>query len=105
MKFDDLLKELEGGKTFEDICREKHAEMVECIGNVVYDDQDLYDFLEDVGAEISDYGVGYAVIETKDGKTYEVPYEERENRFDPELPDETLLFFDIDRIYDVTECR
>lgn len=35
MKFDDLLKELEGGKTVEDICREKHAEMVECIENVV----------------------------------------------------------------------
>lgn len=105
MRFIDLLKELESGKTFEDICREKHAEMVECIGNVVYDDQDLYDFFEKMGAEIFDYRVGHVVIKTKDGKAYQVPCEERENRFDPESPDETLLFFDIDRIYDVTEYR
>lgn len=88
-----MLNKLSNEKTFEDICRDKDAEMVECIENMVYDDQDLYDFLESLGAEISYYGAGYAVIETKSGRTYAVPCEERENCFDADFPNETVLLF------------
>ena len=104
MTFKKFVEKLENGKkTFEEVYTGMGLEVVECIGNVVYDDQDLFDFLDSLGAEISDYGVGYAVIETDDGRTYEVPYENRENRFDPDYPEETVLFFDGCRVYDVTE--
>lgn len=106
MTFNEFVAKLENGKkTFEEIYTGMGFDAVECIGNEVYDDQDSYDFLEMLGAEVSDYGAGYAVIETNDGKTYELPYEERENRFDPDLPDETVLFFEGNRIYGITNRK
>lgn len=103
MKFEQLLEQL-NRFTFEEIARKYDEDLlVECYGNIVYDDDDLYEFLKELGAEIANYGDGYTVIITNDGKYFEVPYEERENRSGDDLPDETILFFDIDRIYDVTE--
>ena len=111
MKFITLLEELKKGKLFETLCQ-KYSEdtyreptNVECIGNMAYEDEDLYEFLECLGAVIEDSGVGFVVISTDSGRYYEVPYEDRPNRFDNDYPDETVLFFDIDRIYDVTEQR
>lgn len=108
MNFENLLDKLKHF-TFEEIIEKYNKEScegdipVECIDNVVYEDEDLYEFLEEIGAEIYDYGMGYVIITTNEGKYYELPYEERENRFDGELPDETILFFDVNKIYDVTE--
>lgn len=108
MNFENLLDELRNGKTFEEIAtmfyKEKYNEccMVECIKNEVYEDEDLYDFMTSIGAEIEDFGVGYAVISTSDERYYEVPYEVMENRFGNDLPDETILFFETNRIYDIT---
>lgn len=98
MNFNYLLKKLSSGKTFEDICNEIGAEMVECIGNAVYEDEDLYEFLESIGSEIVDYEPDYITIESKDGQAYKVPRFERTNRFDDEYPDETILLFDIRQI-------
>lgn len=108
MKFEQLINKLDK-LTFEEITKKYNglygAEelLVECYGNIVYDDDDLYEFLKELGAEIESYGVGYVVIATDNGKYFEVPYEERENRSGDDLPDETVLFFEEDRIYDVTE--
>lgn len=102
MNFKDFLNQLREGKTVEQITQGNN---VECIGNMVYEDDDLYNFMCSIGAEIEDFGVDYVVISTSDGKYYEVPYEVRENRFDTDLPNETVLFFDVYRIYDVTEDR
>ncbi|WP_288681575.1 hypothetical protein [uncultured Eubacterium sp.] len=108
MKFEQLIKKLDRF-TFEEIAK-KYNDLygteelaVECCNNVVYDDDDLYEFLKELGAEIENYGESYAVIVTDNGKYFEVPYEERENRSGNDLPDETVLFFEADKIYDVTE--
>lgn len=109
MTFDDLLNELRDGRYFEDIAIDYYNEhyneccMVECIGNIVYEDEDLYDFMVSIGAEIDNFCLGFALISTSNGKYYEIPYEEKPNRFGDDLPDETVLLFDINRIYDVTE--
>lgn len=103
MTFENLLEELNKGKTFHDVCNEQNNNMVERFENTVYYDDDLNEFLKQLGAEIEDFGVGYAIINTVDGKVYEVPYEERENRFDITVGNEIVLFFDEKRIYDVTE--
>lgn len=105
MMFKTLIEELGKGKTFEEICSNCGNNNVECVKNEVYEDDDLNEFLQQLGAEIFDYGVGYAVIMTNDGESYELPYEERKNRFDDDLPDETILHFDFDKIYNVTESR
>lgn len=108
MNFENLLDQLKK-TTFEKIMEKYNKESrkedipVECIDNVVFEDDDLYEFLEEIGAEIYDYGVGYVIITTNEGKYYELPYAEIENRFDDELPNETVLFFDVNKIYDVTE--
>ncbi len=109
MNFENLLDKLKHF-TFEEIITEYNIQLykgygipVECIDNVVYEDEDLYEFLEEIGAEIYGYGMGYVIITTNEGKYYELPYAERENRFDDELPNETVLFFDVNKIYDVTE--
>lgn len=105
MTFEKLVNKL-NKFTFEEVVRNLYGTedlLVECYGNIVYDDDDLYEFLKELGAEIINYGDGYTVIVTNDGKYFKVPYEERENRSGDDLPDETILFFDIDRIYDVTE--
>ncbi len=103
MTFELLVEQIENGRTFEQICKEQDYDLVECIENQVYDDEDLYEFLESIGAKIDDYGVDYAVITTINNKVYEVPYKEMENRHGDDLPNETLLFFEPNQIYDVTE--
>ena len=100
MNFKELLEKLNNDETMEDICK---GTDVECVNNYVYDDDDLYDFLKDLGAEIKDFSSGYALISTNDGKYYEIPYEDKPNRFGDDLPDETMLIFNKNRIYDVTE--
>ena len=108
MTFENLLEQLRSN-TFEEIIeeykkeREKDSVLVECIENQVYDDEDLYKFLEELGAELIDYNDGYALIKTNNDKYYEIPYKNFENRFGSDLPNETILFFDVDRIYDVTD--
>lgn len=111
MTFENLLEQLRKN-TFEDIIEKYEkggeedsilVELVECIKEQVYDDEDLHEFLEEIGAEIIDYNDGYALIKTDKNKYYEVPYAKFENRFGNDLPDEMILFFDIDRIYDVTD--
>lgn len=103
MTFDLLIDQIENGKTFEQICKERNVDLVECIENQVYEDEDLYEFLESIGAKIEDYGVDYAVITTINGNVYEIPYKDKKNRHGDDLPDETLLFFEPDKIYDVTK--
>lgn len=109
MKFTGLLKKLEI-KTFQEIIEEYNEEVekkneeisVECIGNEVYEDEDLYDFLEKFNAEIKEYNISRInnghkigkVIIFSEGINYKIPYEDRENRFGDDLPDETILFFD-----------
>lgn len=101
--FNDLLEGLHNGKTFEEICSNENVERV---GNIVYEDNDLYDYLATIGVGIEDFGVGFAILnDITNEKYYEVPYEVRENRFRNDLPDETVLFFDWNRIYDVTDNR
>lgn len=103
MTFELLIEEIRNGKTFDDICKEQNNDMVERFENIVYYDDDLDIFLENIGASIENFGVGYAVISTVDGKVYEIPYEEKENRFDVNLGNEILLFFEANKIYDVTD--
>lgn len=98
MKFEELMERLEKGETLEEVCVRKGFEDVECIGNEAYDDQDLYDFLESIGAEIIDYRIGHVVIKTENGNKYTILCVDRPNRFDPELPDETILVFDANRV-------
>ena len=103
MRFNMLINEIKKGYMLEDICERLGFNLVECNGNEVYYDSDFEEFFETLGAEVEDFGVGYAVISTVDGKYYEVPYEEIENRFDAELENEIILTFEFDKIYDVTE--
>lgn len=100
--FKDLTERLYK-QTLEEILEEYRATSVECSKNQVYEDEDLYTFLNELGAEIVDRGVGYILIQTNEEKYYEVPYKEFKNRFDDDLPDETIIFFEPDRIYDVTD--
>lgn len=100
--FEDLEERLYK-QTLEEILEEYKVTSVECSENQVYEDEDLYTFLNELGAEIVDRGVGYILIQTKDEKYYEVPYEEFKNRYDNDLPDETVIFFEPDKIYDVTD--
>ncbi len=105
MDFETLLNELRDGKTFEEICSNLGFSNVECNNNEVYEDDDLNVFLHQFGAEIFDYGAGYAVIMAYKDKWYELPYEEKKNRFGDDLPDETILYFNINKIYDVSDSR
>ena len=106
--FENFLEQLRS-HTFEEILEEdkkgkdENSVLVECTENQVYNDEDLYEFLEELGAEVIDYNCGYALIKTDKDKYYEVPYTDFENRFGDDLPNETMLFFDINRIYDVTD--
>ena len=108
MTFENLLEQLRSN-TFEEIIEEykkgrgEDSVLVECIENQVYDDEDLYEFLKELGAEVIDCNCGYALIKTDKDKYYEVPYADFKNRFGDDLPNETMLFFDINKIYDVTD--
>lgn len=103
MTFLNLIEELQEGKTFEKICKEKGKNMVECTENMVFLDDDFEELLEELGAEIFDANVDYVVIDTKDGFRCEVPYENIPNRFDKELPDEIVLYFMPEKIYFIKE--
>lgn len=99
MNFELFLEELKTGKKFEEIVDESFC--VECIGNTVYEDESLHAYLLSICAVITAYEelteidnckIGYAVI-TTDNENYLIPYEEVKNRFDTELPNETILYF------------
>ena len=97
MTFLNLIKKIKEGKTFEKICKEQGKNMVECIENVVFLDDDLEEYLEELGAEIVDTNANYIMINTKDGFKFEIPYKSIPNRFanrfDEELPNEIILNF------------
>lgn len=109
MKFTDLLKELKT-KTFQEIIEDYNEDAekrneeisVECIENEVYEDEDLYEFFDKIGAKMNNFFVendidghdfGKAIIYA-DGEYYKVRFENKENRFGDDLPDETIIFFD-----------
>ena len=92
MTFLNLIEKLKE-ETFEKICKEQDKNMVECTENAVFLDDDLEEFLEELGAEIINTDVNYIVIDTKDGFKFEIPYKSIPNRFDKELPDEIILYF------------
>lgn len=109
MKFTDLLKELKT-KTFQEIIEDYNEDAekrneeisVECIENEVYEDEDLYEFFDKIGAKMNNFFVendidghdfGKAII-FADGEYYKVRFENKENRFGDDLPDETIIFFD-----------
>lgn len=107
MRFEDLLVRLHDGETFEKIsnefCKANNLDcFVACDNNEVYEDDDLYEFLGLLGAEIEDFALGFALIKTSNDSYYEVPYKNIENRYDKTLSDETVLFFDTNRIYNVS---
>lgn len=98
-KFSELVEALKVS-TFEGIAVKYYQKKynvhceVECDEDEVYDDQDLTEFLDELGAEITEYNGDHVIIKTKEGEIYKVSSEDRENRFDSELPDETVLHFD-----------
>lgn len=100
--FENLIDALETD-TIDNIIQQNTWLDVDVNGKEVYDDDRLTKFLDWLGAEITDYCGGYALIKTINDNFYEVPYEERPNRFEAELPNELVLTFDKDRILDVSE--
>lgn len=100
--FENLIDALETD-TIDNIIQQNTWLDVDVNGKEVYDDDRLTKFLDWLGAEITDYCGGYALIKTLNDNFYEVPYEERPNRFEAELPNELVLTFDKDRILDVSE--
>ena len=71
MNFEELIKRLSNGETMEQITKGSN---VECVGNEVYEDNDLHEFLNSIGAEIEEFGTGFAVLNTDNNKIYELPY-------------------------------
>lgn len=102
MRFEELLDDLRE-KTFEEVVKDITDIPVEFSKNEVYVNNNLHRFLENLNAEIADYGASYALIVSNNEKYYELPYKEIENRLNNDLPNETILIFDINRIYDVTD--
>lgn len=102
MRFEELLDDLRE-KTFEEVVKDITDIPVEFSKNEVYVNNNLHRFLENLNAEIADYGASYALIVSNNEKYYELPYREIENRLNNNLPNETILIFDINRIYDVTD--
>ena len=102
MRFEELLDDLRE-KTFEEVVKDITYIPVEFSKNEVYVNNNLHRFLENLNAEIADYGASYALIVSNNEKYYELPYREIENRLNNNLPNETVLIFDINRIYDVTD--
>lgn len=102
MRFEELLDDLRE-KTFEEVIKDITDIPVEFSKNEVYVNNNLHRFLENLNAEIADYGASYALIVSNNEKYYELPYREIENRLNNDLPNETILIFDINRIYDVTD--
>lgn len=102
MSFNELLRKISEGTTFEKIAEQAGHTNVECCENKVFADSDLDDFLESIGATIDDFGCGYAVIIAGD-RIYELPYELIPNRFDPDLDEEIIIDFKSETTYDVTD--
>lgn len=102
MRFEELLDDLRE-KTFEEVVKDITDIPVEFSKNEVYVNNNLHRFLENLNAEIADYGASYALIVSNNEKYYKLPYREIENRLNNNLPNETILIFDINRIYDVTD--
>lgn len=102
MRFEELLDDLRE-KTFEEVVKDITDIPVEFSKNEVYVNNNLHRFLENLNAKIADYGASYALIVSNNEKYYELPYREIENRLNNNLPNETVLIFDINRIYDVTD--
>lgn len=102
MRFEELLDDLRE-KTFEEVVKDITDIPVEFSKNEMYVNNNLHRFLENLNAEIADYGASYALIVSNNEKYYELPYREIENRLNNNLPNETVLIFDINRIYDVTD--
>ena len=100
--FENLIDALETD-TIDNIIQQNIHIAFDVHGKEVYDDDELTRFLDSIGAEITDYCGGYALIKTLNDNFYEVPYEERPNRFEADLPNELVLTFDKDRILDVSE--
>lgn len=100
--FENLIDALETD-TIDNIIRQNTNIAVDVNGKEVYDDDRLTKFLDWLGAEIMDYCGGYALIKTLNDNFYEVPYEERPNRFEADLPNELVLTFDKNRVLDVSE--
>ena len=103
MTFELLLEKLRDGSTMQAICVRNDFDMVECNGNEVYYDSDCEEFFEAIGVKVEDFGIGYAVISTSNGRVYELPYDSVENRHDTDLEDELILIVDHREIFDVTE--
>lgn len=103
MTFNLLQDKLREGFTLEGICKQLGFNLVECDGNEVYYDSNCEEFFEAIGVSVEDFGVGYAVLSTKAGKVYEIPYDERENRNGSDLENELILIVNHNEIYDVTE--
>lgn len=103
--FESIVARLKGGETFEDISEDilkKAGEDVddwpfECYGNDVYEDGDLYDFLEYVGAEICNKTDEYVIVKTNINNYYLFPYKNIPHRY--EINDEeTIISFDKDKM-------
>ena len=103
INFENLREKLNSGKTLEEILKNYPYHLVECDGNEVYYDADFEEFLEDICAKVDYFGVGYVVISTENANFYELPFEERENRFDRSLEDELVLCFEANKIDDISE--
>ena len=101
--FNDIVDKIQAGISFEEILNDIEYNMVECMDNSVYYDDDFEKFLDDYNIDC-DFGVGYMVInDYNNNKIYEVPYYEIENRFDDTLGDELIIEFCKDKFYDITE--
>lgn len=115
--FEDLLKELEKGKTFQDIVSDIEDNLVECTENEVYWDQDFHDFLDSLDAEIeAHYCEPIRYIDSKAyntfiirsyaaGKLYTLPCQDHPNRFQPFFSDETIITFNRDWIEEIDEVE
>lgn len=101
MTFDNLVEKLENKKhTLEEIIKMYNdlydtGYKISCWKNEVVADEELDKFFDKLGAEITEYNYGYALIETVNGTAYEVPYEEKDEK--------TILNFAADKIYDISE--
>lgn len=95
--FEDLLKIL-NKMSFEKMTETnetylKHNFSVDCEDNEVYVDDDLYEFLKFL--KIKDIkNEGNHVLLFFKNHTYRIPCQDVTNRFNPELPFETILMFD-----------
>lgn len=89
--YDFILK----GNTFENIDFHEYESVTcdcECIGNNVYEDENLYEFMRELNVEVDRKDSSIILSDGKTSATIECLDEP--NRFDAELPDETIFFFD-----------